>query len=100
MFEQPVKREDENMGEFAQRMRDYNQAEAEFVFCGAKQDNNLYRLYVHEVFYDDKLKTDSLQTAAVDDIVNRLHGGIGLYKSILIDALEYRGKGTTNSSTD
>lgn len=78
---------------------EYN-GEKGFVFCRAKQDNNLNRLYVHEVFYDDKLKTDSLQTAAVDDIVNRLHGGIGLYKSILIDALEYRGKGTNNSATD
>lgn len=41
MFEKPVKREDENMGEFAQRMRDYNQAEAERAKVDATNVENV-----------------------------------------------------------
>ena len=41
MFEKPVKRDDENMGEFAIRMRDYNQAEAERAKVDANNVENV-----------------------------------------------------------
>lgn len=48
------------------------------------QDANNNRLYVHEVFVDDRIKKgDTLQTAAFQP-----HGGIALYINILTNVLE------------
>ena len=55
-----------------------------YVFCRAMQDANKNRLYVHEVFEEDKIKKgDTLQTAA-----SQPHGGIALYRDILANVLE------------
>lgn len=55
-----------------------------YVFCRAMQDANKNRLYVHEVFVEDRIKKgDTLQTAA-----SQPHGGIALYRDILANVLE------------
>lgn len=55
-----------------------------YVFCRAMQDANKNRLYVHEVFVAENIKKgDTLQTAA-----SQPHGGIALYKDILVNVLE------------
>ncbi|MDE6468883.1 MAG: hypothetical protein K2L28_08330 [Muribaculaceae bacterium] len=55
-----------------------------YVFCRAMQDSNKNRLYVHEVFVEDKIsKGDTLQTAA-----SQPHGGIALYRDILANVLD------------
>ncbi|MBD5172410.1 MAG: hypothetical protein HDT02_04250 [Bacteroidales bacterium] len=55
-----------------------------YVFCRAIQDANKNRLYVHEVFVEDRIKKgDTLQTAA-----SQPHGGIALYRDILANVLE------------
>ena len=54
-----------------------------YVFCRALHDNNTNRLYVHEVFIEDKIKKgNTLQTAA-----SQPHGGISLYRDILANVL-------------
>ena len=54
-----------------------------YVFCRAMQDANKNRLYVHEVFVEDKItKGNTLQTAA-----SKPHGGISLYRDILANVL-------------
>ena len=54
-----------------------------YVFCRALHDNNTNRLYVHEVFVEDKIKKgNTLQTAA-----SQPHGGISLYRDILANVL-------------
>lgn len=63
----------------------------ELVFCRARKDVNLNRLYVHEVFTESELKnkeSDTLQTAAY----KAEHGGIALYKSILQKVLNVNEK--------
>lgn len=66
-----------------------------YVFCRAKADANTNRLYVHEVFIADKMKSNALQTAAGNN--SEPHRGIALYREILSDVLFDR-KGTTNIS--
>ncbi|MDY2622932.1 MAG: LPD1 domain-containing protein [Alloprevotella sp.] len=59
-----------------------------YVFCRALHDNNTNRLYVHEVFVEDKIKKgNTLQTAA-----SQPHGGISLYRDILANVLLSDGK--------
>ena len=59
-----------------------------YVFCRALHDNNTNRLYVHEVFIEDKIKKgNTLQTAA-----SQPHGGISLYRDILANVLLSDGK--------
>lgn len=53
------------------------------VFCRARQDVNKNRLYVHEVFLEDEIKSNALQTAAIANESQKPHGGIALYRSIL-----------------
>ncbi|MBQ9758762.1 MAG: hypothetical protein IJW12_03215, partial [Opitutales bacterium] len=63
----------------------YN-GERQIVFCRAIKDRNTNRLYVHEVFLEEKIKTDSLQTVAAStqkESAQEPHGGIRLYKEIL-----------------
>ena len=58
------------------------------VFCRAIKDPNTNRLYLHEVFLEEKLKADSLQTAAASvrkGPAQEPHGGIRLMKNILLD---------------
>ena len=57
-----------------------------YVFCRARKDVNTNRLYVHEVFVTDKIKSSTLQTAA-KLLHSKLHRGTALYKSILSDVL-------------
>ena len=57
-----------------------------YVFCRAMQDNMTNRLYVHEVFIADKIKSNTLQTEDSALSVNQ-NGGIALYKDILSDVL-------------
>ena len=68
-----------------------------YVFCRAMQDANKNRLYVHEVFVEDKIiKSDTLQTAA-----SQPHGGIALYRDLLANILEAdisEGKGNALSA--
>ena len=71
--------------------------EVEYVFCRARKDNNLNRLYVHEVFTIKDIQGNSLQTDAVAK-KDELHGGTSLYKNIIADILN--GKDTTNRETD
>ena len=53
------------------------------MFCRVLHDNNTNRLYVHEVFVEDKMeKGNTLQTAAFQP-----HGGIALYRDILANVL-------------
>lgn len=63
---------------------DYN-GELCYVFCRAKEDVNKNRLYVHEVFIADKIKSNALQTAAGKESEPRR--GIALYRNILSDIL-------------
>ena len=63
----------------------------------ARKDNNLNRLYVHEVFTIKDIQGNSLQTDAVAK-KDELHGGTSLYKNIIADILN--GKDTTNRETD
>ena len=66
-----------------------------YVFCRALHDNNTNRLYVHEVFVEDKIKKgNTLQTAA-----SQPHGGISLYRDILANVLLSDGEESENSAT-
>ena len=66
-----------------------------YVFCRAMQDANKNRLYVHEVFVEDKItKGNTLQTAA-----SKPHGGISLYRDILANVLS-ASKDTQSVSTE
>ena len=63
-----------------------------YVFCRALHDNNTNRLYVHEVFVEDKIKKgNTRQTAA-----SQPHGGISLYRDILANVLLSDGKESEN----
>lgn len=53
------------------------------VFCRVRQDVNKNRLYVHEVFLEDEIKSNALQTAAHASESQKPHGGIALNQSIL-----------------
>ena len=67
-----------------------------YVFCRALHDNNTNRLYVHEVFVEDKIKKgNTLQTAA-----SQPHGGISLYRDILANVLLSDGKESENPASD
>ena len=67
-----------------------------YVFCRALHDNNTNRLYVHEVFVEDKIKKgNTIQTAA-----SQPHGGISLYRDILANVLLSDGKESENSASD
>ena len=67
-----------------------------YVFCRALHDNNTNRLYVHEVFVEDKIKKgNTLQTAA-----SQPHGGISLYRDILANVLETVAKTEPQQSTN
>lgn len=59
--------------------------ELAYVFCRANEDANTNRLYVHEVFFDETIKANTLQTAAGALKNGKPHGGISLYKNILAD---------------
>ena len=66
-----------------------------YVFCRALHDNNTNRLYVHEVFVEDKIKKgNTLQTAA-----SQPHGGISLYRDILANVLLSDGKDSENPAS-
>ena len=66
-----------------------------YVFCRALHDNNTNRLYVHEVFVEDKIKKgNTLQTAA-----SQPHGGIALYRDILANVLISDGKVTEKENS-
>ena len=66
-----------------------------YVFCRALHDNNTNRLYVHEVFVEDKIeKGNTLQTAA-----SQPHGGIALYRDILANVLISDGKVTEKENS-
>ena len=66
-----------------------------YVFCRALHDNNTNRLYVHEVFVEDKIeKGNTLQTAA-----SQPHGGIALYRDILANVLISAGKVTEKENS-
>ena len=66
-----------------------------YVFCRALHDNNTNRLYVHEVFVEDKIeKGNTLQTAA-----SQPHGGIALYRDILANVLISDGKVTKKENS-
>ncbi len=67
-----------------------------YVFCRARKDVNTNRLYVHEVFTSDKMKSSTLQTAA-KLLRSKPHRGAALYREILSDILS-NGKVTTNFS--
>ena len=55
-----------------------------YVFCRAMHDNNINRLYVHEVFLEEGIKKgNTFQTAA-----SQPHGGISLYRDILANVLK------------
>ncbi len=73
---------------------EYNR-ERGYVFCRAREDNNLNRLYVHEVYYVKELKGNSLQTRAGAEL-DELPRGTSLYKRILTDILSVS-KDTKNS---
>ena len=68
-----------------------------YVFCRALNDANKNRLYVHEVFLEDKIKKgNTLQTAA-----SKPHGGIALYRDILANVLgQAKDKHPSSLSTD
>ena len=67
-----------------------------YVFCRALHDNNTNRLYVHEVFVEDKIKKgNTLQTAA-----SQPHGGISLYRDILANVLLSDGKESKNPASN
>lgn len=55
-----------------------------YVLCRTRQDSNISRLYIHEVFPEAIIKGDTLQTAAGNDQYRR---GIALYGSILREVL-------------
>ena len=58
--------------------------------------NNTNRLYVHEVFVEDKIKKgNTLQTAA-----SQPHGGISLYRDILANVLLSDGKESKNPASN
>ena len=63
-----------------------------FVICRTREDSNISRLYIHEVFPESAIKGETLQTAAGKDQYRR---GIALYGSILKEVLD--DKGTKNS---
>ena len=64
-----------------------------YVFCRAMQDANKNRLYVHEVFMEDRIEMgDTLQTAA-----SQPHGGISLYRDILANVLVSADKDIQNA---
>lgn len=65
------------------------------MFCGAMQDANKNRLYVHEVFVIDKIKKgNTLQTAAFQP-----HGGIALYRDILANVLDRSSSSESGTSS-
>ena len=62
------------------------QGEKQVVFCRARRDVNSNKIYVHEVWTEDEIRSIPLQTAAKFSN-SKPHGGNTLYKSILADFL-------------
>ena len=62
------------------------EGELNYVFCRAREDVNTNRLYIHEVFVADKIKSSTLQTAAKLSR-SEPHRGTALYRDILSDVL-------------
>ena len=56
--------------------------ERNVVFCRARRDVNINRLYIHEVYTEKEIMSIPLQTAA-EFLNSKPHGGNALYKAIL-----------------
>ena len=69
-----------------------------YVFCRARADVNTNRLYIHEVFVADNLKSNALQTAAKLSR-SKPHGGIAFYKNILSDVLNAKVQQNSESAS-
>ena len=60
------------------------EGQRQIVFCRVRQDVNMNRLYLHEVFVEEEIKSNALQTAA-ESKDPKPRRGVALYTNILKD---------------